>query len=39
VFEVGGRTLAEIGIEEKNSMSHRARALTALAERLAAIDG
>ncbi|HSM02091.1 MAG TPA: RdgB/HAM1 family non-canonical purine NTP pyrophosphatase [Acidimicrobiia bacterium] len=34
VFEVGGRTLAEIGEEEKNLMSHRARALEALAERL-----
>jgi len=34
IFEVDGRTLAEIGETEKNSMSHRARALEALAERL-----
>ena len=34
VFEVGGRTLAEIPAEEKNSMSHRALALRALAEAL-----
>jgi XTP/dITP diphosphohydrolase len=32
VFEVDGRTLAEIGEDEKNLMSHRARALHALAE-------
>ena len=32
VFEVEGRTLAEIGEEEKNRMSHRARALRALVE-------
>jgi XTP/dITP diphosphohydrolase len=30
VFEVHGRTLAEIPIEEKNRISHRARALQAL---------
>jgi XTP/dITP diphosphohydrolase len=34
VFEVDGRTLAEIGIDEKNRMSHRARALRALADAL-----
>jgi XTP/dITP diphosphohydrolase len=34
VFEVDGRTLAEIGIDEKNRMSHRARALRALAAAL-----
>ncbi len=34
VFEVDGRTLAEIPLEEKNELSHRARALRALAERL-----
>lgn len=32
IFEVEGRTLAEIGVDEKNRMSHRARALHALAE-------
>jgi XTP/dITP diphosphohydrolase len=32
VFEVEGRTLAEMGIEEKNSLSHRARAIRALVE-------
>ena len=31
VFEVGGRTLAEMEIEEKNRISHRARAIRALA--------
>ena len=31
IFEVQGRTLAEMGEEEKNRISHRARALTALA--------
>lgn len=31
VFEVEGRTLAEISYEEKNALSHRARALKALA--------
>ncbi len=30
VFEASGRTLAELGDEEKNRMSHRARALKAL---------
>ncbi len=34
VFEVGSRTLAEIGEEEKNRMSHRANALVALAEKV-----
>ena len=34
VFEVDGRTLAEMGSEEKNSLSHRGRALRALAESL-----
>ena len=34
VFEVDGRTLAEIGGDEKNEMSHRARALWALIELL-----
>lgn len=34
VFEVDGRTLAEIGVTEKNRISHRARALEALAVRL-----
>jgi XTP/dITP diphosphohydrolase len=34
VFEVGDRTLAEIGLEEKNRISHRARALRALVELL-----
>lgn len=38
IFEVDGRTLAEISLEEKNGMSHRARALRALAERLSAVD-
>ena len=32
--ELGGRTLAEVSAEEKNAISHRARALAALAERL-----
>lgn len=31
VFEVDGRTFAEMGPEEKNKMSHRARAIRALA--------
>jgi XTP/dITP diphosphohydrolase len=35
IFAVDGRTLAEIGVDEKNRMSHRARALRALADRLA----
>ena len=34
VFEVEGRTLAEMGRGEKGTMSHRARALLALAEAL-----
>jgi XTP/dITP diphosphohydrolase len=34
VFEVDGRTLAEIGTVEKNRMSHRARALLALVEKV-----
>lgn len=34
VFEVDGRTLAEMSAEEKNELSHRARALRALGERL-----
>ena len=38
IFEVDGRTLAEIGVTEKNRMSHRARALRALADRLAPTD-
>lgn len=32
--ELGGRTLAEVSADEKNAVSHRARALVALAERL-----
>ena len=35
IFEVAGRTLAEMGEEEKNRISHRARALQALAVRAA----
>ena len=34
IFEVDGRTLAEISAEEKNAISHRALALYALAEAL-----
>ena len=34
VFEVDGRTLAEIPTEEKNVVSHRARAIRALADAL-----
>jgi len=34
VFEVGGRTFAEMTPEEKNELSHRARALRALAAEL-----
>ena len=34
IFEVGGRTLAEIPATEKNQMSHRARALRALMKAL-----
>lgn len=36
VFEVEGRTLAEMGVEEKNSLSHRARAIRALANSVGA---
>lgn len=32
VFEVEGRTLSEMGVEQKNRLSHRARALRALSE-------
>jgi XTP/dITP diphosphohydrolase len=34
IFEVDGRTLAEIGLDEKNRISHRARALRALVDLL-----
>lgn len=34
VFELDGRTLAELGAEEKNAVSHRGKALQALAEQL-----
>jgi XTP/dITP diphosphohydrolase len=34
VFEVEGRTLAEMTAEEKNQLSHRARAIRALVEAL-----
>ncbi|HSQ37945.1 MAG TPA: RdgB/HAM1 family non-canonical purine NTP pyrophosphatase [Acidimicrobiia bacterium] len=34
IFEVAGRTLAEMGEEEKNRISHRARALQTLAVRV-----
>lgn len=34
VFEVDGQTLAEMSAEEKNQLSHRARALRALGEKL-----
>ena len=34
VFEVGRLTLAELGEEEKNRISHRARAVAALARAL-----
>ena len=36
VFEVDGRTLGEMTLEEKSSLSHRARAIRALAELLGA---
>jgi XTP/dITP diphosphohydrolase len=36
VFEVDGRTLGEMTLEEKSSLSHRARAIRALAESLGA---
>ena len=39
VFDVDGRTLAEISTAEKNSMSHRALALRALADALRDADG
>ena len=32
IFEVGGRTMAEMPIDEKNRISHRARALSAFGE-------
>ena len=32
VFEVEGRTLSEMGVDVKNTLSHRARALRAMAE-------
>lgn len=38
IFEVDGRTLAEISGEEKNGMSHRARGLLALASALEELD-
>jgi len=38
IFEVGGRTLAEIPEEEKNRISHRAIALRSLADVLAGAD-
>ncbi|MCI0543429.1 MAG: non-canonical purine NTP pyrophosphatase, partial [Actinobacteria bacterium] len=34
VFEIDGRTLAEMSDEEKNQVSHRANALRALVETL-----
>lgn len=34
VFEVDNRTLSEMGVAQKNTLSHRARALRALAEAL-----
>jgi len=34
VFEVDGRTLAEMDVADKNAISHRSRALQALAEKL-----
>jgi XTP/dITP diphosphohydrolase len=34
VFEIAGRTLAEMSVDEKNRVSHRARALRALAAEL-----
>jgi XTP/dITP diphosphohydrolase len=36
VFEVEGRTLSEMEVDEKNSLSHRARAIRALAESVGA---
>jgi XTP/dITP diphosphohydrolase len=34
VFEIEGRTLGEMGTEEKNRISHRARALRSLLKKL-----
>lgn len=34
VFEVEGKTLSEMGVDEKNRQSHRARAIRALVESL-----
>jgi len=34
IFEVAGRTLAEMTVQDKNDLSHRARALRALGQRL-----
>ncbi len=34
IFEVDGRTLAEMGVDEKNKISHRARAMAAISEML-----
>ena len=34
IFDVGGRTLAELAAAEKNAVSHRGRALHALADKL-----
>lgn len=36
VFEVDGQTLAEMDVDEKNSLSHRARAIRALADSVGA---
>lgn len=36
VFAVGGRTLAEMSLDEKNQLSHRARAIRALVEMVGA---
>lgn len=36
VFEVGGKTLSEMGVAEKNQMSHRARAIRALIDSVGA---
>lgn len=36
VFEVDGRTLSEMGVAEKNQMSHRARAIRALVDSVGA---
>ncbi|WP_255168879.1 XTP/dITP diphosphatase [Natrononativus amylolyticus] len=38
IFEYNGRTLAEMGTEEKNAISHRGRALAAFAEWYATRD-